>query len=166
MILNCLVFIVIIEISLVKSQIGTLYETNLTQLILNRYDKTIRPLDKVEINLKISLKQIVDLNERDQIITTSSYFFAEWFDNRLAWNLSTNNNTYWISIPAKKIWLPDFFVINTADSNGFVQITESSLAYIHYDGLVYLAMSLIGLKTRCSINIYKVNSKIHFNNYF
>ena len=47
-------------------------------------------------------------------------------------------------MPAKKIWLPDFFVINTADSNGFVSITDTSLAYIHYDGLVYWAMSLIG----------------------
>lgn len=134
----------LLKISIIEAQIETLYEANLTKLILQNYDKTVRPLDKVEINLKISLKQIVDLNERDQIITTSSYFFAEWFDNRLTWNLTTYNNTFWISMPAKKIWLPDFFVINTADSNGFVSITDTSLAYIHYDGLVYWAMSLIG----------------------
>jgi hypothetical protein len=133
--------------SSILAQIETLYEKNLTSLVLQNYDKTIRPLDRVEINLKISLKQIVDLNERDQIITTSSYFFAEWFDNRLTWNLSAYNNTYWISMPSKKIWLPDFFVINTADSNGFVPVTDSSLAYIHHDGLVYLAMSLIGMKS-------------------
>jgi len=149
--------LVLFTIKVVNSQIETTYEKNLTNLIIKDYDKTIRPLDKVEINIKISLKQIVDLNERDQIITTSSYLFAEWIDSRLAWNSTYWNNTYWISMPSKRIWLPDFFIINTADSNGFVSWTDSSLAYIHNDGLVYLAMSLIGLKTRCSINIYKVS---------
>ena len=47
----------------------------------------------------------------------------------------------------------DLFVINTADSNGYVQIPSQSLAYVNYEGWVYVVFSLTSLKTRCKINV-------------
>ena len=47
-------------------------------------------------------------------------------------------------IGAKNLWLPDLFVTNTADSNGFISITDNNLAFVSSDGLVYLTLSLIG----------------------
>ena len=73
------------------------------------------------------------------------------------------------------IWLPDLFITNTADNNGFIQVTDSNLAFIENDGYVRLTLSLIGiwilflilimfykhfydkgLRTRCLIEIKKV----------
>jgi hypothetical protein len=45
---------------------------------------------------------------------------------------------------AKNIWLPDLFITNTADKNGFIRITDSNLAYIENNGYVKLTLSLVG----------------------
>ena len=68
---------------------------NLTEKILkdkvltnSSYDKSIRPSEPVDIYLGLGFKQIANVDEKNQIITTSSYLKATWRDNRLIWNNS------------------------------------------------------------------------------
>jgi hypothetical protein len=123
-------------------------EKKIKDKILNsNYDKTMRPSKSVGILMNIALKQIIGLDERNQFMTTASYLFVKWYDPRLKWNLTLNNNTDQvksISLMAKKIWLPDLFITNTADKNGFIRITDSNLAYIENNGYVKLTLSLVG----------------------
>jgi len=126
--------------------------------ILNNYDKTSRPSDNVTLDLRMQLKQITNVNEINQIITTSSYFYVKWYDSRLKWDLNYYNYTTVIRVQANLLWLPDLYVLNTADLNGFIlsTLSNSNYAYVDTLGNVYLAIGLIALNTRCSISINKV----------
>ena len=126
--------------------------------ILTSYDKTSRPSDNVTLSLRMQLKQIINVNEINQIITTSSYFYVVWNDPRLAWDPADYNSTIIIRVQANLIWLPDLYVLNTADSNGFIlsTISDSNYAYVLANGNVCLGIGLFTLNTRCSININKV----------
>lgn len=136
-------------------QSDTTDEYNMKKVIFSTtYDRTIRPLDTIKISIKISMKQIVAVNEKSQIITTSSYLFVSWNDQRLSWIPAEYNNLYSINVPAFQIWLPDLYVINTADSNGFLSINSNYFGLLFYNGTIILNIGLIGLNTRCAMNIY------------
>lgn len=147
--MNFLVKIIIFVLTIVEVNSSNnsivLTETKIIKLILNSsvYDKAIRPIDLVKFSLTLSFRQIVNLDEKALIATTSSYLFLEWIDERLQWNRSDFDIDY-LSIQAKKLWLPDLFVLNTAESNGFIPISDSNLAYIQPNGNIYMALSLIG----------------------
>ena len=132
-------------------------EKAIRRSILNAsYDNTERPSNLVYINLQLQLKQITEVNEISQKITTSSYLFAVWTDPRLMWNPGDYNNATYITIQANKLWLPDLCVLNTADSNGFISVPDSNNAYVFANGLVCLNIGLISLNTRCTMDITKV----------
>ena len=84
--------------------------------------------------------------EKNQILTTSIYLYASWNEERLVWNSSDYNGIDSIKVPATEIWLPDLLVINTADTNGFITISNSNLATISNDdgGYIDLLIGLIG----------------------
>ena len=120
-------------------------EKRIKDTIINtNYDKTIRPSVSVSILMDIALKQIVAIDERNQFMTTASYLFIKWYDPRLKWNSKLSNDVKSISVLAKSIWLPDLFITNTADNNGFITVTDSNLAYIENNGYVKLTLGLIG----------------------
>ena len=120
-------------------------EKRIKDTIINKnYDKSIRPTVSVSILMDIALKQIVAIDERNQFMTTASYLFIKWYDPRLKWNSTLSNNIDSISVLAKSIWLPDLFITNTADNNGFITVTDSNLAFLENNGNVKLAISLIG----------------------
>ena len=143
--------LIIISISLYSFVVGDLSEEILKNekqikdtIINTNYDKTIRPSVSVSILMDIALKQIVAIDEKNQFMTTASYLFIKWYDPRLKWNSSLSHNIDSVSVLAKSIWLPDLFITNTADSNGFITVTDSNLAFIENNGYVKLTLSLIG----------------------
>ncbi len=126
--------LIIIIISLYSFVVGDLSEEILKNekrikdtIINSNYDKTIRPTVPVSILMDIALKQIVAIDEKNQFMTTASYLFVKWYDPRLKWNSTLSHNIDSISVLAKSIWLPDLFITNTADSNGFITVTDSNL---------------------------------------
>lgn len=86
-----------IIIKLTWAQVFNSYENQLwTDLKLSGYNNLLRPTDLTNISLKLELNQIVGLNERTEVITTSSYLFISWNDSRLAWNSSKYGITVFI----------------------------------------------------------------------
>ena len=112
-------YMIIISLSLTKSLSASsdvqeqLIQKKILTEIINKYDKTIRPDDSVYLTFKISLRQIISVDEKNQIMTSSLYLTTKWTDPRLDWNASNFNGVDNILIPAKTLWLPDLFVINT-----------------------------------------------------
>jgi hypothetical protein len=128
-------------------------EYNVSVELLTGYKVNLKP-SYPSINIDLTLNQIININEKNQIMTTSVLLNINWKDDRLDWDLNVYNLTD-ILIPANSIWTPDLFVINTADSNGYVNIPSQSLALVNYDGEVNLILSISTLNTRCDMNIYK-----------
>jgi len=114
------------------------------------------------MRIKLSLRQIVSLDEKSQIMTSNIYVAAIWTDGRLKWfpysqsvsGQSNFNNLTSIVLPATSIWTPDLFVINIAGTNGYIPITSSSLVEVNYKGEVFMLISVTNLQTRCQMYVY------------
>jgi hypothetical protein len=146
-----LIFIIINEI---KSQEITIMESVIINKVLSSYNKNMRPTDQVQVNINLNLKQIVNIDDSNQLMTTSSYLTVSWYDPRLTWNF-TIYPIEAITIKVNQLWTPDLFILNTANSNGFLPLVDSNLAYIVWTGQVIINYGLFGLQTRCKMNIYK-----------
>ena len=116
-------------------------EYNLIQNKFTNNIKIIRPSFQVNITVDLALKQIISIDEKTQVITTSTYLFVSWEDSRLCWNKS-ENNVERIPVQAKNIWLPDLFVENAVDTNSFLPIYDSNILWVYFDGTVHLTVSL------------------------
>ena len=110
-------------------------------LIFNAYDKTIRPIERVYITIGLEFKQIINFDEKSQILVTSSYLNLIWKEPRLSWN-ATEYSLAQIMVQANKLWLPDLYVINSADIDGFIKASDSVLAQVNDDGLVFISHGL------------------------
>ena len=88
-------------------------------------------------------------------MTSSSYLFVHWIEKRFHWNPIKFDNIVFITIPVNDLWIPDFYVINTANTDGSITFNDNALAVVKFDGSIYLNIDLIGLNTRCSISTFK-----------
>ena len=116
------------------------------------YDKSTKPAELTKIFISVKPIQLISIDEKNEIMASSLDAKLWWSDSRLAWNL-TNNSTR-KNIQAKSIWLPDLFVINTAEANGFVGFTDQHLAIVNNNGMVYLTLKIGILRTRCNLDFY------------
>jgi hypothetical protein len=110
-------------------------------LIFNAYDKTIRPTELVYISIDLEFRQIINFDEKSQILVTSSYLNLIWKEPRLSWNV-TEYSLAQIMVQANQLWLPDLYVINSADIDGFIKASDSVLAQVNNDGLVFISHGL------------------------
>ncbi len=128
-------------------------EENIITNITKTYKKVIRPTSKLQISIKLSIKQISAIDEKAQLMTSAAYFSATWKDSRLEWDPALYGGTSEILISSSSLWMPDFYQINSANSNGYVTIASSSLAYVDSEGIVYVVFYLSQSKTRCKLSI-------------
>ncbi len=143
--------------SIIASITSISNEESIKNKVFQNYNKLIRPADTVSLGMQLVLKQIINLDEQSQIMTSSSNLFIYWLDERLKWNL-TNYSISHIPLPIFQIWYPsDLFILNTAtNTNGFIPVdNKNNYVYINHEGLIGINLGLISLKTKCKINIYK-----------
>lgn len=136
-----LLFLSILTVSESHAHYSPDEEYNITTSILNGYNKDIQPAN-LTIRLVLTLNQIVAIDEKNQIMTTSSIIDIIWNDTRLAFN--PNLGLAEVLVPVSSIWLPDMYVVNTADTNGFFGYNSQNLANISPGGMVsFLSKSLL-----------------------
>ena len=138
-----MIFLLVLTNLIFLINVESLVEQSLKQSLFNSsYDKTTRPYDKVNITFEFSFRQVVNLDEKNQI-ATSVYITLTWYDPRLIWSYDQYPIDY-MTIKANKLWLPDLYVLNTADTNGLLTFTDSNLALLLKDGKIILNYGLNG----------------------
>ena len=163
--------IIITNITLANSDIledilsGKAPTTLATSNIKNQtpYNRNRRPRkggenskDPVEIKLYFILKEIVSLDEKNQLFTTSISLILEWTDPRLSWNSSMYDGLEYTVPNAKQFWLPDLALMNTVSgSSNYLSFHESQIVIIDSYGTSYLNFGLPSLTTRCRLNVWK-----------
>ena len=149
--LKLIVFGIWLDILIVKgSEIETI--NNLTSYLFQSYSALQKPSYDLEIGIDVQFNQLISIDEKNQIMTSSFYLGVEWLDERLKWDLKQFNIGE-ILVPVNKLWLPDLYIINTADTDGFIPISSKYFGLVEHDGNVTLTINLCLLKTRCPINI-------------
>ena len=66
----------------------------------------------------------------------------------------------------KSNFIKDFFIIDTATTNGFVIIPAPKLALVTFNGLVYIVFHLSEMRTRCKLSIkyFPFDTQVKFKN--
>ncbi|XP_043217875.1 neuronal acetylcholine receptor subunit alpha-10-like [Amphibalanus amphitrite] len=115
------------------------YEKRLMDFIVRDYDRDVRPVfnasDPVIIQLGITLTQIFDMDEKNQVLTTNVWLDQEWTDELLTWDPSQFGNMKELRVPCEKIWLPDIVLYNNADD--YTRGYMNSKAMVHHNGRVF-----------------------------
>ncbi|XP_037336632.2 neuronal acetylcholine receptor subunit alpha-4b [Pungitius pungitius] len=129
-------------------------EERLLQDLFARYNKLSRPVentsDTVLVHFGLSIAQLIDVDEKNQMMTTNVWVKQEWNDYKLRWNPEEYENVSSIRIPSEIIWRPDIVLYNNAD--GDFAVTHLTKAHLFHDGRIKWMPPAI-YKSSCSIDV-------------
>ncbi|XP_077380576.1 neuronal acetylcholine receptor subunit alpha-9-I isoform X3 [Festucalex cinctus] len=95
------------------------YARKLLSDLMEDYSNALRPVgdtDKaLNVSLQITLSQIKDMDERNQVLTTYLWIRQVWHDAYLKWNKEDYDDLEMINIPSDLVWKPDIVLYNKAD---------------------------------------------------
>ena len=104
------------------------------------YNKYIRPLEDptqaINVTVRFELSQIRKIDDKEQILYTSGFFAAKWYDAYLTWDPSNFSNAENFIIDANMVWLPDFALTNSVGDIYDSNYKDDFKVYIHYTGMV------------------------------
>lgn len=69
--------------------------------------------DCVEVHMRASLYQIVDLDQRNNLATLTAYFDVWWSDPFIAWNVSDFSGITKQFVPIRWLWRPEFYLYHS-----------------------------------------------------
>ncbi|XP_044068096.1 neuronal acetylcholine receptor subunit alpha-2-like isoform X1 [Siniperca chuatsi] len=129
-------------------------EERLLQDLFAHYNKLSRPVenttDTVLVHFGLSIAQLIDVDEKNQMMTTNVWVKQEWNDYKLRWNPEQYENVTSIRIPSEIIWRPDIVLYNNAD--GDFAVTHLTKAHLFHDGRIKWMPPAI-YKSSCSIDV-------------
>ncbi|XP_019632173.1 PREDICTED: neuronal acetylcholine receptor subunit alpha-7-like [Branchiostoma belcheri] len=92
------------------------HQRKLLDKLLKNYNILERPVlndsDALTVNLGVTLQQIIDVDEKNQILTTNIWVRMIWTDEYLSWNESEFGGLNQIRLDPKRIWVPDILMYN------------------------------------------------------
>ncbi|XP_026218986.1 neuronal acetylcholine receptor subunit alpha-2-like [Anabas testudineus] len=129
-------------------------EDELFRSLFGGYSKWTRPArnvtDVVIVKFGLSIAQLIDVDEKNQMMTTNVWLKQEWTDYKLRWSPSDFDNVTSIRVPSELIWVPDIVLYNNAD--GEFAITHMTKAQLFHTGRVRWVPPAI-YKSSCSIDV-------------
>jgi hypothetical protein len=130
-------------------------EKNLVAFLMTNYNNQLKPSSPIILNYIFFLNQIVSIDDKNQIMTSSANIYVYWVDPRLSWTPASYGDLQNITIQAKKVWLPDLVILNSADTDNFLRVNDQNMAFVDNSGEVNLIYSMPAIRTRCKLNVRK-----------
>ncbi|ELU04270.1 hypothetical protein CAPTEDRAFT_194559 [Capitella teleta] len=129
-------------------------EYELIEQLMTSYDRNVRPsarpTDSLIVQMGVALMQIIDLDERNQILQTNLWLRLYWNDAHLHWNKTEHGNIEVIYIPANRIWKPDITLYNSV-SDGIPPIDQYLAAIFSNGDVMWLAPAVI--ESSCQLDV-------------
>ncbi|ESP05434.1 hypothetical protein LOTGIDRAFT_52481, partial [Lottia gigantea] len=129
-------------------------EQRLLHKLFSNYDTSVRPVfnssHRVVVSFNYNLIQVMDMDEKNQILTLNAWLEWSWKDERIKWDPAEFNGLTVFRVPSKKLWLPDIVLYNNADdyTTGFMKVNVMLLN----DGTVMWSPPA-RLRSSCHIDI-------------
>nr|KAG5703106.1 hypothetical protein BaRGS_012168 [Batillaria attramentaria] len=129
-------------------------EQRLYRRLRTNLDPYTRPVynasHPVVVKIGITLTQIFDLDEKNQVLTTNVWLDHEWVDEKMRWDPEEFNGLKVLRIPCKHIWKPDIVLYNSVEdyTEGYMQ----ALAMVSHDGNVFWP-PIVKFHSTCQIDI-------------
>ncbi|XP_018593789.1 neuronal acetylcholine receptor subunit beta-3a isoform X2 [Scleropages formosus] len=113
-------------------------EDALLRNLFRGYQKWVRPVlhanDTITVRFGLKISQLVDVDEKNQLMTTNVWLWQEWTDYKLRWNPEDYGGVTSIRVPSETIWLPDIVLYENAD--GRFEGSLMTKAIIKYNGTI------------------------------
>ncbi|XP_076177262.1 nicotinic acetylcholine receptor alpha6 isoform X2 [Ptiloglossa arizonensis] len=130
------------------------HEKRLLNQLLLTYNTLERPVanesEPLEVKFGITLQQIIDVDEKNQILTTNAWLKLEWTDYNLQWNESEYGGVKDLRITPNKLWKPDILMYNSAEE-GFDGTYQTNVVVTHDGSCLYVPPGIF--KSTCKIDI-------------
>uniref|UniRef100_A0A4W3IBR4 Cholinergic receptor nicotinic alpha 9 subunit n=1 Tax=Callorhinchus milii TaxID=7868 RepID=A0A4W3IBR4_CALMI len=118
------------------------------------YTNALRPVEDTDralnVTLKVTLSQIKDIDERNQILTAYLWIRQIWFDAFLTWDRDKYDGLDSIRIPSSYLWRPDIVLYNKADDQSGESMETNVV--LRYDGRVTWDSPAI-TKSSCVVDV-------------
>ncbi|XP_005380514.1 PREDICTED: neuronal acetylcholine receptor subunit alpha-10 [Chinchilla lanigera] len=100
------------------------------------YTSALRPVadtdQTLNVTLEVTLSQIIDMDERNQVLTLYLWIRQEWTDAYLRWDPDAYGGLDAIRIPSSLVWRPDIVLYNKADAQP--PASASTNVVVRHDG--------------------------------
>uniref|UniRef100_A0A8C9TPA0 Cholinergic receptor nicotinic alpha 9 subunit n=1 Tax=Scleropages formosus TaxID=113540 RepID=A0A8C9TPA0_SCLFO len=97
------------------------YAQKLLNDLMENYSSALRPVEDTDkalnVTLQITLSQIKDMDERNQVLTAYLWIRQIWHDAYLTWDKDKYDGLEVIRIPSNLVWRPDIVLYNKADDD-------------------------------------------------
>uniref|UniRef100_A0A1I7TZP7 Ligand-gated ion channel 4 n=1 Tax=Caenorhabditis tropicalis TaxID=1561998 RepID=A0A1I7TZP7_9PELO len=117
------------------------------------YEKDVRPCihhsQPTNVTFGFLLNQIVEMDERNQALTTRSWLNINWMDPRLSWNESLWSDIKAIYIPHGRIWKPDIILVNNAIREYYASLVSTDVMVTSDGNVTWLFSALF--RSSCPI---------------
>uniref|UniRef100_A0A4W5JIT0 Uncharacterized protein n=1 Tax=Hucho hucho TaxID=62062 RepID=A0A4W5JIT0_9TELE len=94
------------------------HQRNLLRELLRDYNRMERPVanDSLPLTVRFSytLLQVMNVDEKNQILTTNAWLQMQWFDHYLQWNQSEYPGVKTLRFTTDQVWIPDILLYNSA----------------------------------------------------
>ncbi|XP_053679271.1 neuronal acetylcholine receptor subunit alpha-7 isoform X1 [Anopheles nili] len=153
----------------IKDSLQGPHEKRLLNNLLATYNTLERPVanesDPLEVKFGLTLQQIIDVDEKNQILTTNAWLnldeknqllitniwlSLEWNDYNLRWNDSEYGGVRDLRITPNKLWKPDVLMYNSADE-GFDGTYHTNIVVKNNGSCLYVPPGIF--KSTCKIDI-------------
>ncbi|XP_072593145.1 neuronal acetylcholine receptor subunit alpha-7 isoform X6 [Vulpes vulpes] len=95
------------------------FQRKLYRELVKNYNPLERPVandsQPLTVYFSLSLLQIMDVDEKNQVLTTNIWLQMSWTDHYLQWNMSEYPGVKTVRFPDGLIWKPDILLYNSAD---------------------------------------------------
>uniref|UniRef100_A0A8C8TR53 Acetylcholine receptor subunit epsilon n=1 Tax=Peromyscus maniculatus bairdii TaxID=230844 RepID=A0A8C8TR53_PERMB len=112
---------------------GNKDELKLYHHLFDNYDPGSRPVrrpeDTVTVTLKVTLTNLISLNEKEETLTTNVWIGIDWQDYRLNFSKADFAGVETLRVPSEFVWLPEIVLENNIDGQFGVAHTCNVLVY-------------------------------------
>ncbi|KAK9542383.1 hypothetical protein VZT92_000252 [Zoarces viviparus] len=116
--LNLLLFLAVTAVT-VKVSLQGPEQSRLYKDLMAGYNPLVRPVSNdsqsLTVKLGLTLMQIMDVDEKNQVLTTNIWLQLFWDDSYLQWDPSAYPGVSNVRFPDHLIWKPDILLYNSAD---------------------------------------------------
>ncbi|CAH1371175.1 unnamed protein product, partial [Tenebrio molitor] len=130
-------------------------EARLMRHLMTNYDAAVRPVENSSLPLTvifgISLHHIIDVDEKNQILTTNCWITQAWIDHHLRWNSSEFAGIKVIRIPYTRVWRPDLILYNNADPQFQSSVINTNVIVSSSGEVLWLSHGIY--RSSCDINV-------------
>ncbi|XP_015594760.1 neuronal acetylcholine receptor subunit alpha-7 isoform X1 [Cephus cinctus] len=133
---------------------GGYHEKRLLNDLLDSYNVLERPVgnesEPLVLSFGLTLMQIIDVDEKNQLLITNLWLKLEWIDVNMCWNTSEYGEVSDLRIPPHRLWKPDVLMYNSADE-GFDGTYPTNVVVKNNGTCLYVPPGIF--KSTCKIDI-------------